>query len=149
MDIGSVKPVLTGVTAPVPKAATEQNLTAQTELRADKAVGVAEKTEGNDVGSSTDKPSGQGASQSASSALNANNTVKAKPRDQVVGFDLLTSSDTSSTSSSTTSIDVPEATSANKGNQGTQESAMRMQAMIDAWQGTGGTARSAVLDSKA
>lgn len=147
MDIGSVKPVLTGVTAPVPKAATEQNLAAQTELRADKAVGIVEKTESGDVGSSADKPSGQGASQPASNALNAGNTVKAKPRDQVVGFDLLTSDAAASTG--TTSIDVPEATSANRGNQGTQESAIRMQAMIDAWQGTGGTARGPVFDAKA
>lgn len=143
MDIGSAKPVLTGVTSPAPKAPTEQNLATKTDLRADKAVGVTEKTEGNDVDTATDK---QRPAQAPSNALNANNTVKAKARDQVVGFDLQAESDPSSSAAATTSIDVPEATSANKGNQGTQESAMRMQAMIDAWQGTGGTSRSSVYD---
>ena len=32
--------------------------------------------------------------------------------------------------------------------QNTQEFAMRMQAMIEAWEGTGGTPRSAVFDQK-
>lgn len=143
MDIGSVKPVVTGLTSPAPKAPTEQNLATKTDLRADQAVGVTEKTEGNDVDTATDK---QQQTPASSSALNANNTVKAKPRDQVVGFDLLTSDDSSPTASATTSTEVPEATSANKGNQGTKESAMRMQAMIDAWQGTGGTSRTSVYD---
>ncbi len=143
MDIGSVKPVVTGLTSPAPKAPTEQNLATKTDLRADQAVGVTEKTEGNDVDTATDK---QQQTPASSNALNANNTVKAKPRDQVVGFDLQAANDSSSPAAATTSIDVPEATSANKGNQGTQESAMRMQAMIDAWQGTGGTSRTSVYD---
>lgn len=142
MDIGSVKPVVTGLTSPAPKAPTEQNLATKTDLRADQAVGVTEKTEGNDVDTATDKQQ----TPASSSALNANNTVKAKPRDQVVGFDLQAESDSSSPAAATTSTEVPEATSANKGNQGTKESAMRMQAMIDAWQGTGGTSRTSVYD---
>ena len=147
MDIGSAKPVLAGVTAPVPKAPTEQNLAAQTDIRADKAVGVAEKAEGNSVDTATDKQAERSGSKPSANALNSANTIKAKPRDQVVGFDLM-SSTTSSTDTATSALDVPEATSSNKGNQGSQESAMRMQAMIDAWQGTGGKARSAVIDSK-
>ena len=141
MDIGSVKPVLTGVTSPVPKTPTEQNQSTTTDLRAEKAVKVAEKTDGNAVETATDKAQGQG-SGSTSNSLTKANTVKASPLDQVSGLEVFMSD---RTKASDQSADSP-------GNaavvQNTQEFAMRMQAMIEAWEGTGGSGRSSALDRK-
>ncbi len=143
MDIGSVKPVLTGVTSPVPKTPTEQNQSTATDLKAEKAVKVAEKTDGNAVDSTTDKPSGQGTVSASSGALTKSNTVKAAPLDQVsAGFDVFVSEESKATAQASDSP--ANATVV----QDTQEFAMRMQAMIEAWEGTGGTPRSAVFDRK-
>lgn len=140
MDIGSVKPVLTGVTSPVPKTPTEQNQSTTTDLKAEKAVKIAEKADNNSVDTATDKPSGQGSSSSAS-ALTKANTVKAAPLDQTTsGFEAFISDETKKASQ--TSDSPANATVV----QDNQEFAMRMQAMIDAWQGTGGTTRSTVID---
>lgn len=144
MDIGSVKPVLTGVTSPVPKTPTEQNQSTTTDLKAEKAVKVAEKTDENAVDTATDKSSEQGARSSASaSALTKANTVKAAPLDQVSsGFEVFVSDEGKATDQTSDS----PANSAVV--QDSQEFAMRMQAMIEAWEGTGGTPRSAVFDRK-
>lgn len=140
MDIGSVKPVLAGVTSPVPKTPTEQNQSTTTDLSAEKAVKVAEKTDGNAVETSTDKSEGQGTGSASANSLTKANTVKASPLDQVSGFEVLMS-DQSKTAEQ--SADSP-------GNaavvQDSQEFAMRMQAMIEAWEGTGGTPRSSAVD---
>ena len=68
--------------------------------------------------------------------------MKASPLDQVSGFEVFMSD---RTKASDQSADSP-------GNaavvQNTQEFAMRMQAMIEAWEGTGGAARSSALDRK-
>ncbi|PKR90789.1 hypothetical protein CXZ10_05395 [Pleomorphomonas diazotrophica] len=142
MDIASVKPVFTGVTSPVPKTPTEQNQSTTTDLSAEKAVKVAEKTDGNAVDTSTDKPQGQGAGLVSANALTKANTVKASPLDQVSGFEVLMSSDSKA----------PEQAAESPANaavaQDSQEFAMRMQAMIEAWEGTGGSPRSAVFDRK-
>lgn len=142
MDIGSVKPVLTGVTSPVPKTPTEQNQSTTTDLKAEKAVKVAEKTDGKAVDTATDKSSGQGGSVSVN-ALTKANTVKTSALDQVsTGFEAFIPDENKAT----------DETSDSPGNaavsQDNQEFAMRMQAMIEAWEGTGGTPRSAVFDRK-
>lgn len=148
MDIGSVKPVLTGLTAPVPKAATEQKLATTTELRADKAVNITEKTDGNGVGSSTDASSSSDGPKSG--ALTSANTIKAKPRDQATGFELLADEGPAKAppAGATPESGTSAADSARLDG-GSQESAIRMKAMIDAWQGNGGTSRTAVLDASA
>lgn len=141
MDIGSVKPVLTGVTSPVPKTPTEQNQSTTTDLRAEKAVKVAEKTDGNAVDTATDKSQGHGTG-STSSSLTKANTVKASPLDQVSGFEVFMSDQSKAS-------EHPADSSGNAAVvQDGQEFAMRMQAMIEAWEGTGGTARSSALDRK-
>ena len=143
MDIGSVKPVLTGVTSPVPKTPTEQNQSTTTDLKAEKAVKVAEKTDKNTVDTATDKSSGQGGRSASASALTKANTVKAAPLDQVSsGFEAFVSDDSKAADQTSDS----PANSAVV--QDSQEFAMRMQAMIEAWEGTGGTPRSAVFDRK-
>lgn len=140
MDIASVKPVLSGVTSPVPKTPTEQTQSTATDLRAEKAVKVAEKTDNNTVDTATDKPSGQGSS-SSPNALTKANTVKAAPLDQATsGFEAFISDETKKANQSS---DSPANATVVQDN---QEFAMRMQAMIDAWQGTGGTTRSTVID---
>ncbi len=140
MDIASVKPVLTGVTSPVPKTPTEQNQSTTTDLKAEKAVKVTERTDNNSVDTATDKSSEQGSSSSAN-ALTKANTVKASPLDQVTsGFEAFISDGTKKASQS---ADSPGNAAVVQDN---QEFAMRMQAMIDAWQGTGGTTRSTVID---
>lgn len=58
MDIGSVRPVVTGITAPVPKAPAQGDQSVKTELPARAAVAEAGKPEGNSVGSSTSKDQG-------------------------------------------------------------------------------------------
>jgi hypothetical protein len=143
MDIGSVKPVLTGVTSPVPKTPTEQNQSTTTDLRAEKAVKVAEKTDGNAVDTATDKASAQGSRSVSANSLTKANTVKANSLDQVsTGFEAFVTEESKAT----------DETSDSPGNaavsQDNQEFAMRMQAMIEAWEGTGGTPRSAVFDRK-
>lgn len=141
MDIGSVKPVLTGVTSPVPKTPTERNQSTKTDLNAEKAVKVAEKTDGNAVETTTDKSQGQGAG-STSNSLTKANTVKASPRDQVSGLEVFMSDQSKPSDHPTDS----------PGNaavmQDSQEFAMRMQAMIEAWEGTGGGSRNTALDRK-
>lgn len=140
MDIGSVKPVLTGVTSPVPKTPTEQNQSTTTDLRAEKAVKVAEKTDGNAVDTATEKSSTQG---STAASLTKANTVKASPLDQVsTGFEAFISDESKATGEGS---DSPANAAVSQDN---QEFAMRMQAMIEAWEGTGGTPRSAVFDRK-
>lgn len=141
MDIGSAKPVLAGVTSPVPKAPSEQNQSTATDLAAAKAVKMAEKTDGRSVDASADKPKGEAAS---SNALTAANTVKASPRDGVSGFDLFTAEDGKASATAETADSPAKAAVAPD----SQESALRLQAMIDAWGGTGGTPRSAVFDQK-
>ena len=139
MDIGSVKPVLTGVTSPVPRTPTEQNQSTTTDLSAEKAVKVAEKTDGNAVDTATEKSEGQGTG-STSGSLTKANTVKASPHDQTSGFEVFMSDQSKA----------PEQTADSPDNaavvQDSQEFAMRMQAMIEAWEGTGGTPRNATLD---
>ncbi|WP_370674221.1 hypothetical protein [Pleomorphomonas sp. PLEO] len=142
MDIGSVKPVLTGVTSPVPKTPTEQKQSTTTDLSAEKAVKVAEKTDKNAVDTSTDKSSGQGSGSASANALTKANTIKASSLDQVSGFEVFVS-DESKTEDQTS--DSPANTAVV---QDSQEFAMRMQAMIEAWEGTGGTPRTAVFDLK-
>lgn len=143
MDIGSVKPVLTGVTSPVPKTPTEQSQSTTTDLKAEKAVKVAEKTDGNAVDTATDKSSGQGSRAASANALTKANTVKAAPLDQVSsGFEAFVSNDSKAADQTSDS----PANSAVV--QDSQEFAMRMQAMIEAWEGTGGTPRTAVFDRK-
>lgn len=143
MDIGSVKPVLTGVTSPVPKTPTEQNQSTTTDLKAEKAVKVAEKTDENAVDTATDKSSGQGSRTASTNALTKANTVKAAPLDQVSsGFEAFVSDESKASDQASDS----PANSAVV--QDSQEFAMRMQAMIEAWEGTGGTPRSAVFDRK-
>ncbi len=142
MDIGSVKPVLTGVTSPVPKTPTEQNQSTITDLNAEKAVKVAEKTDGKAADKTSDKPEGQGGGSASAHALTAANTIKASPLDQTSGFALL-ASDEGKASQQT--VDSPANAAVA---QDSQEFAMRMQAMIEAWEGTGGTPRSAVFDQK-
>lgn len=140
MDIGSVKPVLTGVTSPVPKTPTEQNQSTTTDLKAEKAVKVAEKTDGNAVDTATEKSSTQG---STTASLTKANTVKASPLDQVSnGFEAFISDESKAASEGS---DSPANAAVSQDN---QEFAMRMQAMIEAWEGTGGTPRSAVFDRK-
>lgn len=143
MDIGSVKPVLTGVTSPVPKTPTEQNLSTTTDLNARKAVKVTEKTDGNAVDTATDKSSGQSSGAVSANALTKANTVKANSLDQAsAGFEAFVSDQGKAT-------DEPSDSPANATVvQDSQEFAMRMQAMIEAWEGTGGTPRSAVFDRK-
>lgn len=142
MDIGSVKPVLTGITSPVPKTPTEQNQSTTTDLMAEKAVKVAEKTDSRAADTSTDKPAEQGQGSSSAGALTEANTVKANSLDQVSGFEVFFAE----------ASETPEQTADSPGNtavvQDSQEFAMRMQAMIEAWEGTGGTPRSAVFDQK-
>ncbi len=143
MDIGSVKPVLTGVTSPVPRTPTEQNQSTRTDLSAEKAVKVAEKTDKNAVDTSTEKSPGQGNGAGSNNALTKANTVKANSLDRVsTGFEAFVSDEgkgAGEASDSPTNATVV---------QDTQEFAMRMQAMIEAWEGTGGTPRSAVFDRK-
>lgn len=140
MDIGSVKPVLTGVTSPVPRTPTEQNQSTTTDLSAEKAVKVAEKTDGNSVDTATEKSEGRGERAPSTNSLTKANTVKASPLDQVSGFEMLVSDQSKAT----------EQPADSPGNaavlQNTQEFAMRMQAMIEAWEGTGGTPRSSAID---
>lgn len=142
MDIGSVKPVLTGITSPVPKTPTEQNQSTTTDLMAEKAVKVAEKTDSRAADTSTDKPAEQGQGSSSAGALTEANTVKANSLDQVSGFEVFFAE----------ASETPAQTADSPGNtavvQDSQEFAMRMQAMIEAWEGTGGTPRSAVFDQK-
>lgn len=142
MDIGSVKPVLAGVTSPVPKTPTEQNQSTATDLKAEKAVKVAEKTDDKAVDTTTDKQEGQSRKSASAHALTAANTVKAKPLDQTSGFEAFVSDE--STASQQT-VDSPANAAVS---QDSQEFAMRMQAMIEAWEGTGGTPRTAVFDQK-
>ncbi|WP_026783413.1 hypothetical protein [Pleomorphomonas koreensis] len=141
MDIGSAKPVLAGVTSPVPKAPSEQSQSTATDLAAAKAVKMAEKTDGRSVDASADKPKGEAAS---SNALTAANTIKASPRDEVSGFDLFSAEDGKASAKAETA-DSPANASVVQDN---QEFALRLQAMIEAWGGTGGTPRSAVFDQK-
>lgn len=141
MDIGSVKPVLTGVTSPVPKTPTEQKQSTTTDLSAEKAVKVAEKTDGKAVDTATDKSQGQGTG-STSSSLTKANTVKAAPLDQVSGFEVFMSDQSKAAEKPADSPDNAAVV------QDSQEFAMRMQAMIEAWEGTGGAGRSAGLDRK-
>ena len=142
MDIGSVKPVLTGITSPVPKTPTEQNQSTTTDLMADKAVKVAEKTDSRAADTSTDKPAEQGQGSNPAGALTEANTVKASSLDQVSGFEVFFAE----------ANETPEQTADSPGNttvvQDSQECALRMQARIEAWEGTGGTPRSAVFDQK-
>ena len=140
MDIGSVKPVLAGVTSPVPKASSEQDQSTATDLAAAKAVKVAEKTDDRSVDASADKPKGE----AASNALTAANTIKASPRDEVSGFDLFSAEDGKASAKAETA-DSPANAAVVQDN---QEFALRLQAMIEAWGGTGGTPRSAVFDQK-
>lgn len=142
MDIGSVKPVLTGITSPVPKTPTEQSQSTTTDLAPEKAVKVAEKTDGNAVDTATDK-SPKGSGSASANALTKANTVKATPLDQVAsGFEAFVPDETKAADEASDS----------SGNsavvQDSQEFAMRMQAMIEAWEGTGGTPRTAVFDRK-
>jgi hypothetical protein len=137
MDIGSAKPALAGVTSPVPKAPSEQNQSTATDLAAAKAVKMAEKTDSRSVDASTDKPKGE----AASNALTAANSVKASPRDEVSGFDLFSAED----GKASATADTPANAAVVRDN---QEFALRLQAMIEAWGGTGGTPRSAVFDQK-
>jgi hypothetical protein len=141
MDIGSVKPVLAGVTSPVPKTPTEQLQSATTDLKAEKAVKAAENVDGSAVEAASGKREGQGGA--SAHALTAANTIKAASLDQTSGFEVQETPDAGKSAegtgeSSATSYVAPDS----------QEFAMRMQAMIEAWQGTGGTPRSAVFDQK-
>ncbi|MBS1181596.1 MAG: hypothetical protein H6Q99_1476 [Proteobacteria bacterium] len=140
MDIGSVKPVLTGVTSPVPKTPTEQNQSTTTDLKAEKAVKVAEKTDGNTVDTASDKPEQQSAVSAHS--LTEANTVKASSLDQLPDFGLFASDESTASQQTDDSSDNAAVI------QDSQEFAMRMQAMIEAWEGTGGTPRTAVFDRK-
>ncbi|PIP01339.1 hypothetical protein KL86PLE_130574 [uncultured Pleomorphomonas sp.] len=142
MDIGSVKPVLTGVTSPVPKTPTEHKQSTTTDLNAEKAVKVAEKTDGSAVDTATGKPSEQQSGSASANALTKANTVKASPLDQVAGFEVF-ASDASKATDQTSDSPANAAVV-----QDSQEFAMRMQAMIEAWEGTGGTPRTAVFDQK-
>ena len=140
MDIGSVKPVLAGVTSPVPRTPTEQNQSTTTDLSAEKAVKVAEKTDGNTVETATDKSEGQGTGAASANSLTKANTVKTSPLDQVSGFEVLMSDQSKATEQP---VDSPGNTAVV---QDSQEFAMRMQAMIEAWEGTGGTPRTSAID---
>lgn len=142
MDIGSVKPVLTGVTSPVPKTPTEHKQSTTTDLAAEKAVKVAEKTDSRLVDTSTDKPAEQSSGSTSPNALTKANTVKASSLDQVSGFEAFFA-ESGETASSAGDSPGNSAVA-----QDSQEFAMRMQAMIEAWEGTGGTPRSAVFDQK-
>ena len=142
MDIGSVKPVLTGVTSPVPKTPSEHKQSTATDLKAEKAVKVAEKTDGKAVDTATDKSQGQGWSVSTN-ALTKANTVKASALDQgSSGFEAFITDESKATGETS---DSPANAAVSQDN---QEFAMRMQAMIEAWEGTGGTPRSAGFDRK-
>ena len=78
----------------------------------------------------------------ATAALTKANTVKASPLDQVSGLEIFMS-DRSKASEQT-----PDSPGNAAVVQNGQEFAMRMQAMIEAWEGTSGTARNAALDRK-
>ena len=99
------------------------------------------RTDGNAVDTATGKSQGQGAV-STSNSLTKANTVKASPLDQVSGLEIFMS-DRSKASEQT-----PDSPGNAAVVQNGQEFAMRMQAMIEAWEGTSGTARNAALDRK-
>ena len=70
MDIGSVRPVMTGITVPVPRAPAQGNQSVSTDLPARAAVTEARKAESNSVGSSTSQ-SGKNASSTANPVVDS------------------------------------------------------------------------------
>ena len=70
MDIGNVRPALTGITVPVPRAPAQGNQSVSTDLPASAAVTEARKAESNSVGSSTSQ-SGKNASSTANPVVDS------------------------------------------------------------------------------
>lgn len=70
MDIGNVRPALTGITVPVPRAPAQGNQSVSTDLPARAAVTEARKAESNSVGSSTSQ-SGKNASSTANPVVDS------------------------------------------------------------------------------
>ena len=70
MDIGNVRPALTGITVPVPRAPAQGNQSVSTDLPARAAVTEARKAESNRVGSSTSQ-SGKNASSTANPVVDS------------------------------------------------------------------------------
>jgi hypothetical protein len=67
MDIGNVRPVITGITTPVPKAPAQDAQAVETDLPARATINEPARTSNGNVGTSTDKSGGGNASGGASS----------------------------------------------------------------------------------
>ncbi|WP_237152555.1 flagellar protein FlaG [Oryzibacter oryziterrae] len=128
MDIGNVRPVMTGITTPVPRAPAQSVQTVQTDLPARSAVTETGKSDSNNVGTST-------SDESAQATISHQRHMK-RARDSERTLDDRVEMDSQTNRLVFQKVDVQ---SGDVVRQVPEESALRMHAMIVAWEG--GTAK--------
>jgi flagellar protein FlaG len=132
MDIGSVRPALTGITTPVPRAPAQSVQAVQTDLPARSAVTETGKSDNSNVGTST----------SDDSTISHQRHMK-KARDDERTLDDRVEMDSQTNTLIFQKVDVQ---SGDVVRQVPEESALRMHAMIVAWEGSASKGRTAVYD---
>lgn len=136
MDIGSVRPVLSGIGAPVPRAPAQSDQAAETDLPARAAVTQTSKTDGDTVGTST-----TGDSQTVGQASHRQHMKRSREQEKTLDDRIEMDSD-----SRTLIFQKVDLESGDVVRQVPEESALRMHAMIQAWEGSATKGRTQVYD---